>query len=196
MVSIQATSAPPSRRPSICSTKISTASSSLNGPSGARRSPVGPTEPATTTRRPALSATLRAISAARRLSSRVRASSLCSIRRRWFAPKLLVRMMSEPASTKAWWRLAIRSGCSAFQSSGESPEVRPMANRLVPVAPSASSGRPSARRDCSMEMRSRGAGGVLAALFSPTAATRKPPYLYSQSRPTPALEPPLASTPA
>ena len=150
MVSIQATSAPPSRRPSICSMKISTASSSLNGPSGARRSPVGPTDPATTTGRPALSATLRAILAARRLSSRVRPSRLCSIRRRRLAPKVLVRMMSEPASTKDRCRLSIRSGCSAFQSSGESPEVRPMAKRLVPVAPSASSGRPSARSDCNI----------------------------------------------
>ena len=60
MVSIHATSAPPSCRPSICSTNTSTASSSLSGPSGARRSPVGPTDPATTTGRPAASATLRA----------------------------------------------------------------------------------------------------------------------------------------
>ena len=34
MVSIQMTSAPPSLRPSICSTKTSTASSSVSGPSG------------------------------------------------------------------------------------------------------------------------------------------------------------------
>ena len=71
MVSIQTTSAPPSFSPSICSTKTSTASSSVSGPSGARRSPVGPTEPATTTGRPAASATARAFSAASRSSSRV-----------------------------------------------------------------------------------------------------------------------------
>ena len=53
MVSIQTTSAPPSRSPSICSAKMSTASSSVSGPRGAKRSPVGPTEPATTTGRPA-----------------------------------------------------------------------------------------------------------------------------------------------
>src|SRR5579863_850533 len=52
MVSIQTTSTPPSFKPSICSAKAATASSSESGPSGARRSPVGPTEPATATDRP------------------------------------------------------------------------------------------------------------------------------------------------
>ena len=97
------------------------ASSSVSGPSGASRSPVGPTEPATTTGRPALSATARAISAARRFSSRTRPSSLCSISRRRLPPKLLVRMMSAPASTKRLMQRAIFSGCSTFQSSGVLP---------------------------------------------------------------------------
>ena len=149
MVSIQITSAPPSLRPSICSTKTSTASSSVSGPSGAKRSPVGPTEPATTTGRPAASATARAFSAARRFSSRVRSSRLCSISRRRLAPKELVRMMSAPASTKLWWSARIVSRWVSFHSSGESPEVRPMLNRFVPVAPSARSTGCEARSDSS-----------------------------------------------
>src|SRR5271165_77153 len=44
----------------------------------------------------------------------------------------------------------MRSGWSAFHSSGLSPEARPTPNRFVPVAPSASSGRSSARSVCSM----------------------------------------------
>src|SRR5271165_5808723 len=150
MVSIQTTSAPPSRRPSICSTKTSTASSSPSGPSGAKMSPVGPTEPATTILRLALSATARAFSAASRLSSPTLSSSPCRASRRRLPPKLLVRTMSAPASTKDWCNARIRSGWSAFHSSGVSPAARPMANRLVPVAPSASTGRPSATRDCSI----------------------------------------------
>ena len=50
------------------------------------------------------------------------------------------------------------------QAPGVSPEARPIANRLVPVAPSASSGRPSASKVCSMsrsrEASTRGTRGL------------------------------------
>src|SRR6478752_3362228 len=42
----------------------------------------------------------------------------------------------------------MRSGCSKFQSSGASPLMRPMAKRLVPVAPSARRKGRSARSCC------------------------------------------------
>ena len=64
MVSIHATSAPPSFRPRISSLNDATASVWLRAPIGSNSSPVGPTEPATTTGRSAPSATLRANSAA------------------------------------------------------------------------------------------------------------------------------------
>ena len=64
IVSIQATSAPPSFRPWICSANVSIASASVSAPRGSNNSPVGPTEPATITGRPALSATFRASCAA------------------------------------------------------------------------------------------------------------------------------------
>src|SRR5690606_19737353 len=51
---------------------------------------------------------------------------------------VLVRTMSAPASMKRRCSSAIFSGFETFHSSGASPEVRPMSNRLVPVAPSAS----------------------------------------------------------
>jgi hypothetical protein len=139
MVSIQITSAPPAFSPSICSANTSAAAASVIGPIGSNRSPVGPTEPATITRRPAASATARALRAARRLRSKVRSSSRCSASLRRMPPKLLVRMMSAPASTNIWCRLRMRSGWRSFHSSGASPLLSPMSNRLVPVAPSASS---------------------------------------------------------
>ena len=72
-------------------------------------------------------------------SSRVRSCRLCSARRRRLQPNELVRMMSAPASTKLWCSARMRSGWVSFHRSGASPEVRPMLNRLVPVAPSARS---------------------------------------------------------
>ena len=60
----------------------------------------------------------------RRRAGSVRAcapSRLCSMSRRRLPPKLLVRMMSAPASTKARCSARMRSGWSAFQSSGVSP---------------------------------------------------------------------------
>src|SRR6185437_9946887 len=44
----------------------------------------------------------------------------------------------------------MRSGCSKFQSSGASPLMRPMANRLVPVAPSARRKGRSASNCCNL----------------------------------------------
>src|ERR1700749_897642 len=55
-------------------------------------------------------------------------------------------MMSAPASTKARANSAMCSGWSLFHSSGASPDCRPRANRLLPVAPSASSQGRSASR--------------------------------------------------
>ena len=69
IVSIQATSAPPSFRPSASSPNDSTAELSVSAPSGSNSSPVGPTEPATTIGRGDASATSQAISAARLASS-------------------------------------------------------------------------------------------------------------------------------
>src|SRR5581483_8706955 len=67
--------------------------------------------------------------------------------RRALPPKELVRTMSAPASTKALCSARTRSGCAMFQASGGSPEARPIANRLVPVAPSARRKRRLARSD-------------------------------------------------
>ena len=158
MVSIQATSAPPSRRPSICSMKTSTASSSLNGPSGARRSPVGPTDPATTTGRPALSAT-----SARELGG----EPVEFARARFEAVQHEAAAVGPEAVGQDDVGAGVDEGpmqaldrvrMVGVPELGESPAVRPMAKRLVPVAPSASSGRPSARRDCNMS--SSLAGGL------------------------------------
>src|SRR5712671_5537706 len=49
IVSIHATSAPPSRNPLICVLNDATAISWVSVPIGSNSSPVGPTEPATTT---------------------------------------------------------------------------------------------------------------------------------------------------
>ena len=150
MVSIQTTSAPPSLRPSICSTKTSTASSSVSGPSGAKRSPVGPTEPATTTGRPAASATARAFSAASRFSSRVRVLEIVQHQ----APAVGAEGIGEDdvgagIDEALVERADASRGWVSFHSSGESPEVSPMSKRLVPVAPSARRTGFAARRDSS-----------------------------------------------
>jgi hypothetical protein len=142
MVSIHSTSTPPSAKALACSAKAAMASASVSEPMGSNRSPVGPIEPATITSRPtwsfmALSATLRPISAARLLISCTRSWAWCSFSRFRVPPKLLVRKRSAPESTKLWCSASIRSGCSKFQSSGESPVISPMPNRFVPVAPSA-----------------------------------------------------------
>ncbi len=127
MVSIHTTSAPPALRPRISSPNEATAASWVSAPSGSNSSPVGPTEPATTTGRGAASATERASSAAALASSNVRASALCSFKRCGLQPKVLVRMMSAPASTKRWCRPVTSSGRSVVQNSGGSPEARPAA---------------------------------------------------------------------
>ena len=110
IVSIQMTSAPPAASPSICSRKTATASSWVSAPSGSNRSPVGPTEPATTTGRSAASATPRAMAAAALASSATRCSARWRANRLRLHPNVLVRMMSAPASTKRWCRLATRAG--------------------------------------------------------------------------------------
>ena len=127
IVSIQITSAPPSLRPRISSRKTATASSWVSLPSGSNSSPVGPTDPPTTTGWGAASATSRARRAAPAASSCTRASALCSWRRLALQPNVLVRMMSDPASTNCWCRPFTRSGWSTVQNSGGSPEVSPAA---------------------------------------------------------------------
>ena len=102
-VSIQAMSAPPLRRPSACSAKASNASAYVRSPSGSRTSPVGPIDPATTTGRPAAAAARRAISAPARLIAMTWSPKRCRASRYRLAPKVLVRMMSDPATTMAWW---------------------------------------------------------------------------------------------
>ena len=146
MVSIHTTSAPPSFRPSICSANTSTASSSVSGPSGASRSPVGPTEPPTTTRRPALSATSRAI--LRREPVQLAHAGLQLVQHQP-AAVAAERVGEDDVGAgvdEALMQRADSFRMGAFHSSGVSPEASPASNRLVPVAPSASSGRPSARR--------------------------------------------------
>ena len=101
MVSIHSRSAPPAARARACSAKAAVASSMVRAPSGTISSPVGPIEPATTTGRPAWSATCRATEAAAWLSSATRSWAWCSLSRCRLPPKLLVRMMSEPACDEA-----------------------------------------------------------------------------------------------
>ena len=118
IVSIQATSAPPSARPLACSVKAATALSMVRAPSSSKSSPVGPMEPATTISLPLSSATVRAIVAASRFNSVARSCRLSSFSRKRVAPKLLVRMMSEPASTKRRCRAATFSGKSSGRIRG------------------------------------------------------------------------------
>ena len=108
-------------------------------------SPVGPIEPPTSTGRSASSAASRATLAAARFSSATRPCALCSFSRARLPPKLLVRMMSEPASTKPRCTARTASGRSTFHSSGLSPVVSPCWNRPVPMPPSPSSTPRSAR---------------------------------------------------
>ena len=93
-------------KPGICSSKTSIATASVSSPSGSNSSPVGPTDPATTTGRPGAVRDGAASCAAIRLISRDAILHPCSIRRRALPPKVLVRMMSEPASTKPWCSFA------------------------------------------------------------------------------------------
>ena len=137
IVSIHSTSQPPSARASACSANAASPAGRSSAPIGAKISPVGPIEPATRTGRPAPSATARARLAAARFSAPTCACAPCRPSRKRLAPKLLVRMRSEPASTKLWCTARTRSGCSRFHSSGDAPVSRPSANRLVPMAPSA-----------------------------------------------------------
>src|SRR6185437_3578448 len=139
IVSIHRMSAPPRPSAAACSANDSRASAADSGPSGSRISPVGPMLPPTSTRRPARSASVRASPAAASFSSATRPSALCSFKRCRVPPKLFVRTMSAPASMKPRCSSRIRCGCSVFQSSGASPLVNPRSNRLLPIAPSASS---------------------------------------------------------
>ena len=96
MVSIHSTSQPPSARASAC-WRTPPAACRSRGPDGAvRRS--APSSPPPTGRRPIGDRTARR--AAARLSAPTCACTPCRLRRKRLAPKLLVRMRSEPASTK------------------------------------------------------------------------------------------------
>ena len=83
--------------------------------------PWGPSSRRPATGRPAASATPRASRAAAALSSATRSWAWCSFSRCRVPPKLLVRMMSEPAATKPRCTAATRSGWRTFHSSGLSP---------------------------------------------------------------------------
>ena len=108
--------------------------------------------------------------AARRLSSRVRASSLCSIRPPAVGPESVGQNDVGASVDERLMQALDPVGMLGVPEFGESPEVRPMAKRLVPVAPSASSGRPSARRDCNMS----GSLGRRGRIFPLYLACRQP----------------------
>ena len=146
----------PRPAPAACSANTASPSAAVEAPRRARRSRRSGRcrprpAPGVRPRRPASRASL----AAARFSSATRASAPCSMRRMRLAPKLLVRSRSLPASTKPWWTARTWSGRSRFQSSGEPPVSRPRANRLVPIAPSASSTRLAASRRASGSIGAR-----------------------------------------
>ena len=102
-------------------------------------------EPATNT--PAREdAAFRANSTARLLTSADRSAYFDSFIRMDVPPKVQVRMMSEPASTKAVSSLRMISGWSITRSSGTNLPFNPIICRLVPVAPSATRISPSFNR--------------------------------------------------
>ena len=88
-------STPPSASAAICSRKAARASSNEVLPNGSMRIPSGPTEPATQTSK--LLAASRARRAPARLISWTLSAMLCRPRRKLFAPKVLVSMISAPA---------------------------------------------------------------------------------------------------
>ena len=147
LVSIHATSAPPARRPSISSVNASIAPVDGHRPerleqlTGGARPTRRPRPAGLLPRRPRRRSRRRA-----RRSRRARSWAPCSFRRYRLQPNVLVRMMSAPASTNAWWSSRTLSGCSTFHISGGSPGPSPIPKKLVPVAPSAKSGRSRASR--------------------------------------------------
>ena len=120
IVSIHSTSQPPSASASACSANA--ASPGLAG--RARRSARRSRRSAPSSPRPAPAGRRRRRPRGRGApppgSARRRAPARhAGARRIRLPPKLLVRMRSEPASTKLWWTARTRSGCSRFHSSGD-----------------------------------------------------------------------------
>ena len=93
--------------------------------------------PATSAVPPAASTSARSRIAAVRLSSSTRSPWPLSRSRARLPPKVLVNTICEPASRYPRWMRRMTSGWARFQTSGGSPNWRPLAKSIVPIAPSA-----------------------------------------------------------
>jgi hypothetical protein len=88
-------------------------------------------------------------------------------------PNVFVIRICDPASRYPRWILRTTSGFERFHTSGGSPNIRPLANSIVPIAPSAMTVRfpaissrqrslaapPSARRRSSRAGKAEGSNG-------------------------------------
>ena len=196
-VSRTMTSAPPSRRPSICSRKVARVSASGMAAGPRFGWPTGPTEPPTRASRPLTSRASRASCAARRLSWPTRASRPQAARRWRLAPRVRVSMSSAPASRYSRCAAPTISGWLATSSSRHARWGTPRLNKSVPIPPSTRIGRLASRLRNRCRGGPTGDGSAIRAACSPWLSTQLPaPWAAPSASRSASSRLPVAARPA